>query len=165
MGLLKHHHDWDAVTRWSYQRELSSSSSINRATITGAAADYHSPMWFWVAERPSKSGPSRMESRLNVTSDGRLVCTFAFPSDIRAALLRTPFRGVVGTPFNGGEAEITWPAGSARVKLTNNLYSYASAEIPSDVLRQIVAHGGIADMTFDHPVEPRYNKVWIEIRE
>jgi len=98
-----------------------------------------------------------MERRLKV-SEGRATCTFAFPSDIRAA--------VVTRPVNSSEVELTWSAGSMKLKLTRkNIYSYASAEIPSDVLRQIVAHGGIADMTFDHPVEPRYNKVWIEIRE
>lgn len=158
MGLLNHHRDWDAVTRWSYQRELSSNSSINRTTITGAAPDYHSPLWFWVVERPSGNNvSSRMETRLKVTPDGRATCTFALPSDIRAA--------VVKTSFNGGGAEITWPAGSAKVKFTKNIYSYSSAEIPTDVLRQIAAHGGIAGMTFDHPVESPYNRVWIEIRE
>jgi hypothetical protein len=171
MGLLNHYSDWDAVSRWSYQRELDT-ASLNSASVAGrripltsrtmatpSVEDYHGPIFFWLADRPSAdSGTSQIGAGLMTQSDGRSICAFALPSNVRTAEIRVP--------FTANEALITWASGSIKLSLEKKtIYSGPSAEIPPDVLRQIVADGGIMNVTFDRPVERQFGRVWIEMRE
>jgi hypothetical protein len=158
MGLLIHYRDWDAVSRWSYERELdnASTSLASRTMATPSIEDYHSPIFFWLINRASGS-TFQILAELITQSDGTAICAFALPSDVRTAAIKS---------LTGNAAVITWATGSMKLSLTKkDLYSTPSAEIPSDVLRQIAAQGGIMSVTFDHPVERRYGRVWIETRE
>ena len=161
MGQLKHYRDWDAVSRWTYERELDTASAPRtiRTLATVSIYDYHSPIFFWLFNaRSTDSGMSEITAELLTQSDGRSICAFALPSDVQAAEVKVP--------FNANEALITWANGSIKLNLTKkNYYSSASAEIPLDVLRQIAAQGGIMTVTFDRPVERQFAKVWIEMRE
>jgi len=161
MGLLRHYYDWDAVSRWSYQRELDGTSTSvgNQAMATTASGDFHTPIGFWLVERPSGSSAwSRLGANLKTQSDGRAMCTFVLPSDVQSAEM--------SIPFNGDAAELTWSSGSTKLTLAKkNIYSNRSAEIPLGVLREIASHGGIVNVTFASPAERPYDKVWITIRE
>jgi len=159
MGLLHHYTDWDAVSRWSYERKLSSSAFNKSSTITGAAPDYHSPMWFWVVDPPARNGGwSRLGTRARRGSDGRGTCAFAIPKDARAAS--------VSTSFNSREAELAWANGRTKLALSkSDPYRFPTAAIPPGVLREIMAHGGIVNVTFETAAVSPYNSVWIAIQE
>jgi hypothetical protein len=101
---------------------------------------------------------SRLGAQLKTQADGRAICTFVLPSDVRAAEITIPFKG--------DAAELTWSGGSTKLTLAKkDIYSGPSAEIPLGVLREIAAHGGIVTVTFARPAQRTYDKVWIKIRE
>ncbi|MDQ6800443.1 MAG: hypothetical protein M3041_06350 [Acidobacteriota bacterium] len=161
MGQLNHYRDWDAVSRWTYERELDPAERprVTRAVATPSIADHHSPIFFWLFDRPDvNSGSSEIGADLMTQSDGRKSGAFAIPSDVQAAEIKAP--------FTANEVLITWATGSIKLKLVKkDIYKSATAEIPPDVLRQVAAQGGIMSVTFDRPVERQFGKVWIEMRE
>src|SRR5205823_3161355 len=59
MGQLIHFTEWDAVSRWSYQREVGSAALTNQPFAAPNTSDYHSPIWFRLSDRRGKADWSR----------------------------------------------------------------------------------------------------------
>ena len=158
MGELHRNSYWDAVSRWTYQRELDTTSANPKRTALPSIYDYHSPIVISLTDQRGNQAYSEIGTKLMSLPDGRMTCTFALPPKVEDAILRIPFQA--------NEALLTWANGSTKLPLTKkDIYSFPVGKIPPDVLRQIATNGGIVNMTFDRPFEREFGRVWMELRE
>ncbi|HYS52828.1 MAG TPA: hypothetical protein VER58_03560 [Thermoanaerobaculia bacterium] len=167
MGLMIYWEDWDAVTRWSYRREIRNVATISDRVVVPLLRDFHGNIAFFSAQRPI-GRDFRIVGSPRKQPDGRLSCAFALGSSALApgqvAVLK------VGSRLADSEVEMAWAGGTIKLTPTQkDIYSTPSCLIPPAVFREIAAQGGIVNLTIipkePLPAESFFYRTWIEVQE
>ncbi len=164
MGMMLPRGYWDSLYRWTYRREIADSPATTNRLVTPRITDFHHPMFFFSRFRAT-GRDFAIEGRLKKEPDGRLSCVFALPPNIgpsQSAVIS------LAVTLAGSPVEIAWATGTTRLTPTRkDVYHSPRCEVPPDILRDIVAHGGIVTLTLtpeENILQP-FLATWIHVQE
>ncbi|HJT16434.1 MAG TPA: hypothetical protein VJ853_03555 [Thermoanaerobaculia bacterium] len=159
MGVLNHGIDYDWTMRWTYRRQVAPAASPENY-FQAQLSDFHDGVSFRGVRRPRR-GTFEINTFVSAPKDAWASCSFGLPPDTHGSAQVT----VSGHLVND-EIRLTWASGSAKLAATKkDVYTPSTAVIPAEVLRGIVAGGGIFEVTATpSPNDVGTGQRWFSVR-